>query len=139
MMVISGNYDALRERALLTGEMFQLMLELHALRASVKYSADQPRAPAGQPDGGRWVGVGVAGNAGSDHDGKVVLAGNLEKLDPSINVGQFVSDNCEGRIRRILPGQFYDMTIGEMLALRKNGDRAANICYKLLDRGEYRK
>jgi hypothetical protein len=138
-MVTSQNYEALRKRALIAGEMFQLMLELHALRASLKYNADQPRAPAGQPDGGRWVGVGEAGNAGSDHDGKVVLAGNLEKLDPSINIGQFISDNCQGKIRREMPGQFYGMTIGEMLGLRRAGDRAADTCYKLLDRGKFRK
>ncbi len=140
IMVIAQTYAALRERALIAGDMFQLILELHALRASVKYNADQPRTPAGQPNGGQWVGEGGGGEAaGSTREADMLLAGNLEKLDPSINIGQFVSDNCEGRIRRVLPGQFYDMTIGEMLALRKAGDRAAKICYKLLDRGEYRK
>jgi hypothetical protein len=118
--------------------MFQLMLELHALRASVKYNADQPRAPAGQPNGGQWVGGGGEA-AGSTRDADMLLAGNLEKLDPNINIGQFVSDNCKGSVRREIPGQFYGMTIGEMLSLRRAGDRAADTCYKLLDRGEIQK
>jgi hypothetical protein len=58
------------------------MLELHALRASVKYNADQPRAPAGQPDGGRWVG-GRGEAAGSTREADMLLAGNLENLIPA--------------------------------------------------------
>jgi hypothetical protein len=81
-MALSKNYAALRERALIAGDMFQLMLELHALRASVKYNADQPRAPAGQPDGGRWVG-GRGEAAGSTREADMLLAGNLENLIPA--------------------------------------------------------
>lgn len=31
-----------------------------------KYDPDQPRVPAGNPDGGQWTSGGEAGNAGSD-------------------------------------------------------------------------
>jgi hypothetical protein len=122
----------LRLRHELAGMRFEIALE----QFRRKYSDSQPRVPAGQPGGGQWVGGdGGEGGPGS----KILLAGNLEKLDPDINIGQFISENCQGKIHREMPGQFYGMTIGEMLELRNSGDRAADTCYKLLDRGRFRK
>jgi hypothetical protein len=132
-MIISERYEALRERATLLGDMFSLMLRREALLLRLKYNPDQPRVPAGQPGGGRWAGE------GGDSSAAFQLAGALEKIDPDTNIGQFIAQNCKGSVHREMPGQFYDMTIGEMLALRKNGDHAARTCYKLLERGEYRK
>ena len=38
------------------------------------YNSDQPRAPAGNPDGGQWVGEGSDG-------GRVLIAGDLPRGD----------------------------------------------------------
>lgn len=43
----------------------RLDVALLKLRRALKYNPDQPRAPAGSPDGGRWVGDGGgSGGAG---------------------------------------------------------------------------
>jgi hypothetical protein len=132
-MIISERYEALRERATLLGDMFSLLLQREALLLRLKYSPEQPRIPAGEPGGGRW--------AGENGDASAVFqpAGALEKIDPDTNIGQFIAQNCKGSVHREMPGQFYDMSIGEMLALRNSGDRAADTCYKLLDRRRFRK
>src|SRR5680860_1535596 len=59
--------------------------KLQALRDAVKYDPNQPRVPAGNPDGGQWTDAGGGGGAGEestssrpeDHDrgrSNVVLA-----------------------------------------------------------------
>jgi hypothetical protein len=135
-MAISARQVMLREKSRLLGDMFSLMLRREALRLRLKYDPAQPRIPAGQPGGGQWAG---AGGGAASGETEFRLAGSLEKIDPDTNIGQFIAKNCQAKIHREMPGQFYDMTIGEMLALRNTGDRAADTCYKLLDRGRFRK
>jgi hypothetical protein len=133
-MALSARQHMLREKSRLLGDMFSLMLRREALLLRLKYDPAQPRIPAGQPGGGRW-----AGESGAGGNAEVLVAGSLEKTDPDTNISQFISQHCKGGIHREMPGQFYQMTIGEMLALRNSGDRAADTCYKLLDRGRFRK
>jgi hypothetical protein len=133
-MTISESYPALRERALIAGEMFQLMLELHALRASLKYNADQPRAPAGQPDGGRWVG----GRTNSS-EADVLLAGGIDNADKGLSVQKYVSSNCKAVIYEVLPGEFLGMTIFEVEAMANAGSAKARTCLKLLKQDRFRK
>lgn len=42
----------------------RLDVALLKLRRALKYNPDQPRVPAGNPDGGRWVGDGGGGAGG---------------------------------------------------------------------------
>jgi hypothetical protein len=52
-----------RLRADLAG-LFLVAAGLRTRRIVQKYSADQPRVPAGNPDGGRWTDGGVGGGSG---------------------------------------------------------------------------
>ena len=118
-----------------------------AIRA--KFDPNQPRVPAGNPDGGEWTGTGGGGTPGSasrlsapnesaPRNG-VQLAGGFTAGDEGLTVQSFVSANCLGLIHRVLPSQFLDMTIGEVMAAAKGGDVAARSCIKLLRRDDYRK
>ncbi len=99
-MIISEKYEALREQARLLGDMFSLMLARAALLER-RYDPAQPRAPAGQPNGGQWVGEGGGADIGGGGDqAQVLLAGELEKLDPKTSISQFIADNCVGKIHR---------------------------------------
>jgi hypothetical protein len=62
----------------LTAEVAALKseLKLRQLLRSLKYSPDQPRVPAGNPDGGQWTSV----NGGAN--GRIRLAGPLPTNDP---------------------------------------------------------
>jgi hypothetical protein len=66
------------------------------------------------------------------------LVGGVEGHEGT-KVQDFMSQYCAGSIRSKMPGQFLDMTIGDVLALKTQGDRDANTCIKLLSRDEYRK
>ena len=52
---------------------------------------------------------------------------------------QFVSQYCEAKINRELPGQFEYMTISDIWNIAKGGDARARTCLKLLNSNEYRK
>lgn len=87
-----------RHLALLSAET-KLVRVRHLLR---KYSPDQPRAPAGQSDGGRWVGAGSGGgdrlsarwaslsddDSGSQTPRRTVLEGGGEVLSIRVRAGR---------------------------------------------------
>ena len=73
---------------------------------SRKYSPDQPRAPAGQSDGGRWVSDGGAGGISTDRSGGGRWA-SLDATDPGSEAPQ----------RTLLDGG------GEVLTLRIRSGR----------------
>jgi hypothetical protein len=50
-----------------------------------------------------------------------------------------MSANCQGKIKEVMPGQFLDLTIGEVQSLAAQGNAAARTCLKLLGREDYRK
>ena len=126
----------------------------HQLRLLGKYNADQPRIPAGQTGGGQWTDgagagdgspLGAVTSAISTILGTVesaisfVLAGGFTKDQMNMSVQDFTSQFCQGRINRVLPGQFFDTIISDVKQLADQGDAAARRCLKLLQRGEYKK
>lgn len=126
-----------------------------------KYNPNQPRVPAGTPDGGQWTdGNGGGGGGGDSADerttgevtpsnaqritgdyagGEYRVAGGFTDEDMGTTVGAFASAKCQGLVHRMLPGEFYDSTIAEVAALAKGGNAAAKRCIKILGRDEYRK
>ncbi len=64
-----GEIDALRYR--LAALAFETKLIRVQRSLDRKYSADQPRAPAGQSDGGRWIRVGSSSNDWSIEEGAI--------------------------------------------------------------------
>ncbi len=135
-MIISEKYEALREPARLLGDMFSLMLARAALLER-RYDPAQPRAPAGQPNGGQWVGEG--GGAAGPGDANILLAGGIDDADKEKTVQQFVSRNCAARIYEVLPSEFLDMNISEVETMANAGSAKARRCLKLLRRDQYRK
>ena len=102
--------------------------------------------PAGNPDGGQWTGGGDAASSLVDELGEAVsrlpailLAGGFDKEDMGKTVQEFVAEKCRGSIYSVLPSQFLEMTIADVLSLSKSGNRGADTCKKLLKRDEYRK
>jgi hypothetical protein len=112
---------------------------------SRKYRPDQARVPAGQSGGGQWTSDGSAADTSEStpSDPNVIPVarkpGGLPRAVWDKTVRQFVSQYCKASINRELPGQFEDVTIGDLLDLARGGDRAARTCVKLLERGKYRK
>jgi len=128
-------------------ECFRRALARH-FPLSLKYSPDRPRVPAGNADGGQWAGQ-QGPNSILDDIGQgpgrvdlpvssapMQLAGGFEKEDMGKTVQDFVSEKCEGRIRAVLPSQFLDITIAEVLKL-KGAD--ASRCRKILKQDRFRK
>jgi hypothetical protein len=68
----------------------------------VKYNADQPRVPAGQPDGGQWTDDG----GGSHRDGLMRLAGEIPTNDtPEVPKERPPTARLRNRIARALARQ----------------------------------
>jgi hypothetical protein len=127
---------------------------LQRLLVERRYREDQRRVPPGNPDGGRWTtGDGGSGTGrrrdgeappddparSRDPTGPVQLAGGFKEGDLDLTVQKFVAMNCRGRIHAELPGQFYGMTIKDVIAADERGDRAARTCIKLLKQDRFRK
>ncbi len=122
----------------------ELKFELALRRVERKYSPDQPR------DGrGRWTEGGTStgpanespndDNTPTDVSAARRVPGGIAKEFWSWTVRQFVSRHCKGQINRELPAQFENVTIADLLELRKGGDAAADKCYKLLNQPRFRK
>ena len=99
---------------------------------SSKFSADQPRAPAGSPDGGQWISDGAG-------DAIVELIAGITSEQMDMSVQSFVSAFCKGSINEVLPSEFLDEKIGTIAKLAKSGDAKAKSCMKLLGRERFRK
>jgi hypothetical protein len=80
-----------------------------------------------------------SGTTREDAGANVLLAGGIAPEQRGMRVQDFVSAYCQARIHRVLPGQFLDMTIAEVMSLAKTGDAAARRCLKLLRGDEHRK
>ncbi len=100
-----------------------------------KYRPDQPRVPAGSPQGGQWVGDG----------GLSTEVSGAKKLPPIVKefgkwtARKYASQFCRGLTNRKLPGQFEDMTIEDIWNIAKGGDARARTCLKLLNRNRFHK
>jgi len=145
-MVEAADYERLNA---IRQELNDLRLLLRWRRA-MKYSPEQPRDPDGRwapwdheeggdpaADGG---GAGVA--FGVAPDGTTVEATGASGFsadEEQMTVQTFRSAYCLGSIREVLPGQFNQMTIAEVIALAKTGDASARRCLKLLGEPRFRK
>lgn len=67
------------------------------------------------------------------------MIGGIDPVDRHKSVQAFVSEKCEARIYSVLPGQFLDMPIIDVMKIAKSGNWAARSCLKLLGREDYRK
>ena len=77
---IAAGYEALGEpHAELGIELEQGLDE----EAKAGFDENQPRAPAGSPTGGQWVGVGGGGGGTSRDDGRTVVAGGKRRNNTS--------------------------------------------------------
>ena len=110
-----------------------------------KFRADQPRVPGGQSGGGQWT-DGGGGGQDDEADSAPNLVhqigrkpGGVKKELWTLTVRQFVSKFCTQSVTEVLPGEFYEVTIGEVMDLAKGGDARARTCKKLLERQKYRK
>jgi hypothetical protein len=65
--------------------------------------------------------------------------GGIVKELWKLTVRQFVSQYCKGSIREVLPGEFDDLSIADVMDLAKGGDKRARTCKKLLERQRFRK
>ena len=101
--------------------------------------------PAGSPDGGQWTSGGRAPSlldpltSFLEQLPTLLLAGGFNKEDMGRSVQDYVADNCKGSIYQVLPGQFLDMTLADVLKLATSGDAAARRCKKLLSSGRFKK
>jgi hypothetical protein len=127
----------LRLRHELAGMRFEIAL----MRCRRKYSDSQPRIPAGQPGGGQWASGDGGGEREEGESENTRFAGGLNDEDMTKTVQQFMSEKCKAGIGRRMPGEFLDsdLSIGEIIALKKGGDAAATRCIKLLNQDRFRK
>lgn len=100
---------------------------LLTLVKTTKFLPNQPRVPAGNPNGGQWVGA------------DITLIGGIDPADRHKSVQAFVSEKCQARIYSVLPGQFLEIPIIDVMKIAKSGNWAARSCLKLLGRENYRK
>ena len=124
------------------------LIRLQRLLAK-EYNPKQPRVPAGQPGGGQWTDGDDSGInpdaivnpqwASDKPDARIILAGGIKPEDHGLTVEQFLSRYCLGSAGREIPGQFKQMTVGEMLAAKQAGNHAADKCYKILNQDRFRK
>lgn len=105
-------------------------------RRKANFNPGQPRVPAGQPEGGQWTQVG--GGIGNT-DNRVRVAGGIDPGQYGMSVQDFVSQNCKAGIYSVLPSQFLDLKIGEVIDIAKGGDAAARRCLKLITQQRFRK
>jgi len=119
------------------------------VRLELKYSDTQPRWPAGDPRGGQWRpkegGGGEAPEFSEDSLGEapdgtpIDVVGGIPEDKLNWTTQQFMSAYCRADIRRVMPGEFLNMKIEDVIARAKQGEAAANRCWKLLRQDRFRK
>ena len=127
-----------------------------------KYSADQPRVSAGNPDGGQWTSGDWPATTNSpppqrpadaqvadapaarDHvvlsdpapaalpRSSDILSGVQLAEDYSLSCEAYIAANRQARILRVFPGQFLKSSVQEVIDAAKAGDVAARRACKLL-------
>ena len=129
------------------GQKLDDIRRLMMLRREMKYSPDQPRDWHGRwTDGGGGEAASGEGTTESGESfGEAPDGTPVDKIggipDDKLNwtTQQFMSAYCLGRIREVMPGQFLNMPIAEVIERAKQGDPAANRCWKLLREDRFRK
>ncbi|KAF0231673.1 MAG: hypothetical protein FD175_581 [Beijerinckiaceae bacterium] len=138
--------------------------ELEAIRLYLKARREQKYSP-GQPrdELGRWAPWDGHGDDAPQTSDEALTSGREDFGGGNVEFGtapdgtaiepvggipndklnwttqQFMSAYCSANIRSVMPGQFLNMPIADVIALAKAGDRAANTCWKLLRQDRFRK
>ncbi len=145
MSAVSPDYSSNRLRHRLAGEMVMLAFRRFIAVYERRYNPDQARVPAGEPGAGQWAEGGddadgsIGSPSGQAREATTTLVGGFEPGDSDRTVQEFMSANCQGRIRSKMPSQFLEMTIGEVQELADRGNKQARTCIKIIGRDDYRK
>jgi hypothetical protein len=138
-LALSGRLalDYLNRTHPILARVFLLKGELASLRTSRrpvrrKYSPDQPRDEAG-----RWTDGGGIAPDGTPIDRTGTSGFSTD--EKQMTVQQFKSKFCRGDIRAVLPGQFLDWTIADVIMEAKQGNKVARKCLKLLETNRFGK
>jgi hypothetical protein len=127
--------------------------------AATKYSPDQPRVPAGSPDGGEWTrcdgtaegqsarvsGVQMA-DASATRGSEILSDATPPNAAPkhsasepirlaqdmSQSCADYIAANCKASILRVFPGQYLTQSLLDVVNAAKQGDPAARRAKKLL-------
>jgi hypothetical protein len=129
---------------------------VEAKRDGVKYDPNQPRVPAGNPDGGQWTAEGGTsagddstsdngsdggdgGDASADHSGNAlpIQQVGFTKEERMMTAQEFISEKCVASIYSVFPSEFLELTIREIE--KSPHSQKAGRCLKLLRRPDYRK
>ncbi|MGC5778306.1 hypothetical protein [Methylobacterium sp. NFXW15] len=107
----------------------ELDLKLLKLRYVIqrKYSPSQPRAPAGQTNGGQWIDQSTGQQSRS----------NYTKIAETCQ--EYISANCRGKINREFPKQFLDRDVSDLKAAAQANEPGARKAYKLLFDNRFQK
>jgi len=131
--VAAEQEDFEREVSQLRWEFKKLKLEHELWCFEQKYSPNQPRVPAGSPNGGQWTSGGA-----TDVSAARKLA-PLVKEFGKWTARQFISRYCRGSINREMPGEFENVMIADIYEIAKGGNARARTCFKLLNEPRFRK
>lgn len=119
------------EVTMLRSLMARLALDVKLLKLQLAlqraYSSEQPRAPAGQPNGGQWIGGAEDSRTGSDYQ---QIAETCQ---------DYIEANCLGKIHREFPRQFLEMDVSELRAAARARKPGAHKAYKLLFDNRFKK
>jgi hypothetical protein len=107
------------------------------------FDPDEPRVPAGNPDGGQWTGEGDADGNIEPHARHALGPplhdeGELQVAD-SQTCQDFIAENCKASILRVFPGEFLHVPVDEIYRRADEGDAAARRAKKLLSQPRFRK
>ncbi len=129
---------------------------VEAKRDGVKYDPNQPRVPAGNPDGGQWTAEGGTsagddstsdsgrdggdgGDSSADHSGNAlpIQQVGFTKEERMMTAQEFISENCDASILRVFPSEYLDWTVGDIAGMPHSNKKTR--CMKLLSRKRYKK
>ncbi|MFM0557189.1 RHS repeat-associated core domain-containing protein, partial [Paraburkholderia sediminicola] len=97
------------------------------------------------PTTARFIGEDPIGYASGQTNAYAYVGGNpVQNVDPfglatTPTADEVISSQCQASVRRVFPGQYLGMTLDEIKALSRNGDRDAKTAWKLLNDSRFRK
>lgn len=114
------SHELTRLRGVLATLKLEAKLIEFRLSLERRYRSEQPRAPAGQPNGGQWIPVNNQSNSSQ----------NYQRFAETCQ--EYISENCKGRINREFPKQFLDTDVSDLKAAAQANEPGAKKAYKLL-------
>lgn len=103
-----------REWKALQSRVLGIQLELRFLKIAVlyrKYAVDQPRIPAGSPEGGRWTRLAISVPGGNFADDSADERVRVAQNGPFRWTGARVTSRISGRPLEGTPGQFTQFAV----------------------------